>query len=108
MGVARGEEKYPQPFEFGMGDDTLHQPFPQALVPVRLKDEYITQPGESGVIGHDTRKTHLFRTPVHAETERMFQRLLDGVQGTFLRPVEWFKKLWIEPGSSFDLSVLIT
>ena len=21
VGVARGEEKYPQPFEFGMGDD---------------------------------------------------------------------------------------
>ena len=50
-------------------------------------NEDIGEPGESGEIRDDARKTDLLTVEVNPETKRIFQRAVKNVRCDFLRPV---------------------
>lgn len=81
-----------------MFHDGLHKPFPQAAPAMVFKDENITQPGKSGIIGNYTGKPDLFTSLVNTKTQRVLDGSLNDLQRATLCPVGALTQVLVDAG----------
>src|SRR5882762_5390406 len=82
-----GAEMMADGLEFGMFEETLHQPFAEPFAAVIWMHDDIAQPGERGVIGNTASEADLLSLMEQAEANGVANGFFDDFAGTVVGPV---------------------